>query len=178
MLWYRFFHSTSRPKVGWHQVDRQRFSCFISSFMVLRIHIPPGCEDGQVIKVRLADDVVIPGAQYDQNQYIYLYISVKPSNQFTRDGWNVHSKTDATISQLLLGGTTSIKGLHEKTLELKIPPLQDLSSSICLSNQGIRRNDINQAGNHYVKMGLFHRVHGQSTCLMSIQLQVLRCPRA
>ncbi len=48
-----------------------------------------------------------------QNDHYFIKVLIDPSNYFVRDGLDLHTEADISISQALLGGHLKIRGLHD-----------------------------------------------------------------
>ncbi len=74
----------------------------------VKIPVPAGVDDGQTIRMQTG------------NKELFITFRVAKSDYFRRDGADIHTDADITLSQAILGGTISIGGLYED-LTLKIP---------------------------------------------------------
>lgn len=61
----------------------------------------PGIEDGQTVRMPLG------------KKELFVTFRVEKSDYFKRDGADVHTEAEISISQALLGGTIRIQGLYE-----------------------------------------------------------------
>lgn len=117
-----------------------------------RIPIPPGTEDGQVLKYQINRDLM--KWTIDHDPYFYVYVTVEPQSYFKRDDLDVTTETDISIAQAILGGTTEIRGLHKDELDVTIPPLTSSHKTITVFDEGIMRSDRSLKGHHHVKIGI------------------------
>ncbi|CAF3334678.1 unnamed protein product [Rotaria sp. Silwood1] len=101
------------------------------------IPIPPGVEDGQVMRVNLGVSE------------IFVTFRVKPSEKFRRDGEDIHSDIDISITQATLGGTVKVPGIYEDHV-LQIPPGTQSHQHFRLIGKGIKRLHHTGTGDHYV----------------------------
>ncbi|CAF3778370.1 unnamed protein product, partial [Rotaria sordida] len=101
------------------------------------IPIPAGVEDGQIIRVNLGVSEV------------FITLRVKPSEKFRRDGEDIHSDIDISITQATLGGTVKVSGIYEDHV-LQIPPGTQSHQRFRLSGKGIKRLQRSGTGDHYV----------------------------
>lgn len=60
-----------------------------------------GIEDGQTIRIVV-----------NRNE-VFVTFKVEKSNYFHRDGVDIHTDANISISQALLGGSIRIKGIHD-----------------------------------------------------------------
>ena len=70
-----------------------------------------------------------------------------------RDDLHLYSEYDISLSQALLGGRISLRGLH-KNLSLDVPTLFDQAQSLVAHGEGISRSDGSDRGHHFVRVGL------------------------
>lgn len=116
--------------------------------------IPPGCENGQLLKVQISEEFLKTRAP-SQNDHFFLKVTYDRSNYFTKEGLDLFSEADISISQALLGGTLIVRGLMEDKLKV---PLSDEGTpshkTLVSPGQGIPRPDYSYSGNHFVKVGI------------------------
>ena len=62
------------------------------------IPIPPGIEDGQTLRMSIGG-----------NSEIFVTVRVEPSDYFRREGYDVHTDANISLSQSLLGGIIRIQ---------------------------------------------------------------------
>ncbi len=72
----------------------------------------------------------------------------------SRDDLHLHSESDVSLSQALLGGHILVRGLHRPELWLEVPAMFDPSQSLVAPGEGIPRSDGADRGHHFVKVGL------------------------
>ncbi|PAA82514.1 hypothetical protein BOX15_Mlig026207g2, partial [Macrostomum lignano] len=109
----------------------------------LQIVVPAGVESGQTLRVPLS------GVGGGSTEEIWARIEVTPSDRFRRDRADVHSDVEVSISQAVLGGTISVRGLREQ-LSVNLPPGTNSHDTIRLSGQGIARIGGYGNGDHVV----------------------------
>jgi DnaJ homolog subfamily A member 3 len=105
----------------------------------IQIPVPAGVEDGQTIRMNAG------------NKELYITFRVAKSEYFRRDGADVHTDADISLSQALLGGTVDIQGLFED-VKLKIPAGTSSHTRIRLANKGMKRISSYGHGDHYVHL--------------------------
>jgi DnaJ family protein A protein 3 len=103
----------------------------------VEIPVPAGVDDGQTIRMQTG------------NKELFITFRVAKSDYFRRDGADIHTDADITLSQAILGGTISIGGLYEN-VTLKIPSGTSSHTRIRLANKGMRRINSYGHGDHYV----------------------------
>ena len=84
----------------------------------LAVEIPPGIHDGQRIRLSGAGHVGSGGARAGD---VYVLVRVKPDPRFVREGNDVFSTVDLTVTQAALGATVTIPTLEGDT-ELELAP--------------------------------------------------------
>lgn len=65
------------------------------------VPVPAGIEDGQTVRMNVG------------NKEVFITFKVEKSNYFKRDGADVHTDAEISISQALLGGTIRVQGVYE-----------------------------------------------------------------
>ncbi|CAF4058654.1 unnamed protein product [Rotaria sp. Silwood2] len=108
------------------------------------IPIPAGVEDGQVMRVNLGVSE------------LFVTFRVKPSEKFRRDGEDIHSDIDISITQATLGGTVKVPGIYEDHV-LQIPPGTQSHQRFRLIGKGIKRLHRSGTGDHYVHCFIYYR---------------------
>ncbi|XP_064404776.1 dnaJ homolog subfamily A member 3, mitochondrial-like isoform X2 [Halichondria panicea] len=103
----------------------------------VNVQVPAGVADGQTLRV--------PVGQSEA----YVVLKVTDSDLFERDGFDVHSDTDVSFTQAILGGELKIPGLSGHIM-LKIPAGVQSHHRIKLTNRGIPQLNGYGKGDHYV----------------------------
>lgn len=65
------------------------------------VPVPAGIEDGQTVRMNVG------------NKEVFITFKVEKSNYFKRDGADVHTDAEISLSQALLGGTIRVQGVYE-----------------------------------------------------------------
>lgn len=63
--------------------------------------VPAGIEDGQTVRMNVG------------NKELFITFKVEKSRYFKRDGSDVHTDAEISLSQALLGGSIRIQGVYE-----------------------------------------------------------------
>ncbi len=84
----------------------------------LEVEIPPGIHDGQRIRISGEGHA---GALGGRAGDIYVLVRVRPDPRFAREGNDIFSTVDLTITQAALGATVPVPTL-EGAVELAFPP--------------------------------------------------------
>ncbi len=79
----------------------------------VKIAIPPGVEDGQVLRVSVGGAGRSP---YEPSQELFVTVRVEASRHFRRDGADIHSDVNISLAQAALGGKLRIPGIYEQVL--------------------------------------------------------------
>ena len=70
--------------------------------------IPSGCEDGQILRADIHPEIL--KWTLDHHDHFWIKVSVEEHPTLTKDGSDIHSEADISISQALLGGELFCKG--------------------------------------------------------------------
>ncbi|CAH0561366.1 unnamed protein product [Brassicogethes aeneus] len=101
------------------------------------VPVPAGIEDGQTVRMAVG------------NKELFVTFRVDKSDYFKRDGADVHTEAEMSISQALLGGTIRIQGLYEDHT-IQIMPGTSSHTKIRLSGKGMKKINGYGYGDHYV----------------------------
>jgi molecular chaperone DnaJ len=82
----------------------------------IRIALPAGIEDGEMIRVTGAGEAIQNGTAGD----LYVKIRVKPHSKFVKDGFDLVTTMPIKLSEALLGTKKELETLEEK-LTIDIP---------------------------------------------------------
>jgi len=119
------------------------------------VDIPSGCEDGQILRADIHPEIL--KWTLDHHDHFWIKVSVEEHPTLTKDGSDIHSEADISISQALLGGELFCKGLNESTVILNIDPgsLETSHSTLVAPEEGIPlATGASVRGNHYVTVGI------------------------
>nr|XP_034176343.1 protein tumorous imaginal discs, mitochondrial-like isoform X1 [Osmia lignaria] len=103
------------------------------------VPVPAGVEDGQTIRMAVG------------NKEVFITFRVEKSKYFRRDGPDIHTDAQISISQAILGGTIRIEGVYEDHT-IQIRPGTSSHTKIRLSGKGIKKVDGTGYGDHYVNI--------------------------
>jgi curved DNA-binding protein len=98
----------------------------------IRITIPAGIENGQIIKLKGYGAV---GANDGPNGDLYITFIITPNADFKRLGNDLYTKTTIDLYTALLGGETTIDTMNGK-VKLKVAPETQYGSKIRLKGKG------------------------------------------
>jgi len=99
----------------------------------VRIHIPVGIDNGEMIRMPGQGEAIKAGVAGD----LYVKVHVKPHPTFRREGSNLIMDLPVKLTDALLGTTVSIESLEGKTLEVKIPPMKRAEELLRVAGKGI-----------------------------------------
>lgn len=72
------------------------------------VPVPAGIENGQTVRMNVG------------NKEVFITFKVEKSSYFKRDGADVHTDAEISISQALLGGTIRVQGVYEdQTIQVR-----------------------------------------------------------
>ena len=112
----------------------------------IKVKIPAGVDSGFKLRVRNEGEAGEAG-----HGDLYVFINVKESKIFKRDGNNVYLIAPITFSQAALGDKIEIPTLDGKT-NLKIPPGTQSGTTFRLNGKGIPYVDGYGTGDQFVKI--------------------------
>ncbi|MTH14219.1 J domain-containing protein [Flavobacterium sp. LC2016-01] len=117
----------------------------------IRITIPAGVENGQVIKISGHGGAGVNGGP---NGDLYITFSISNNSDFKRDGDNLYSNVDLDLYTAVLGGEISIKTFDGK-VKIKVPSETQTGTKVKLKGKGfpVYKKD-NQFGDLYVTYNL------------------------
>jgi len=101
------------------------------------IAVPAGVEDGQSIRTH------VDGREF------FIKFAVEKSKKFRRQGSDVHSDSEISLSQAVLGGIVRVNGLYDD-YRLNVPAGTQSHEYIVLKGKGMKRVHSNGYGDHYV----------------------------
>lgn len=100
----------------------------------LEVKVPPGVTDGS--RIRMAG-LGAPGQAGGVSGDLYLVISVKREPRFERNGDDLHTRVQARLGAMLLGGEVRVPTPDGRSLALKIPPGTQDGQDFRLRGQGM-----------------------------------------
>jgi len=114
----------------------------------IRIKIPAGVNDGGIIKLREHGEA---GGRGGQSGDLYVYLHIRPDNYFKRNGINLYSQEQISISQVALGGRISVKTIDGEVV-LKIPAGTHSGQEFRLVGKGVPILNDHGRGDQIVKV--------------------------
>jgi len=98
----------------------------------IRLTIPAGVENGQVIKIKSKGGKGVNGGP---NGDLYIKFSIKNHTQFKREGNNLYASVDLDLYTSILGGELTIDTFKSK-VKLKIAPETPNETKVKLKGKG------------------------------------------
>ena len=98
----------------------------------IRLSIPAGVENGQVIKIKGKGQTGINGGP---NGDLYIKFSIKNHTQFKREGNNLYTTVNLDLYTAVLGGEITIETFNGK-VKLKITPETPNNTKVKLKGKG------------------------------------------
>jgi curved DNA-binding protein len=99
----------------------------------IRITIPAGIENGQVIKLKGHG---APGVNGGPAGDLYITFVITPHPDFKRSGWDLYTTATLDLYTALLGGETTIETLTGK-VKMKVGPETQQGTKIRLKGKGV-----------------------------------------
>jgi molecular chaperone DnaJ len=108
----------------------------------ITVVIPPGLDNGQVIRLAGLGEAIAQGATGD----LYVKVHVRPDKKFRKEGFNIVMDLPIKISDALTGATYDIETL-DGTTSIQVPPLRSTDEILRLKGKGVpleknRRGDL------------------------------------
>ncbi|EPZ55635.1 chaperone protein DnaJ [[Clostridium] sordellii ATCC 9714] len=114
----------------------------------IEVDIPAGIDDGQIIKLSGQGDL---GSKGGPRGDLYIVVSVKPHQFFTRDGYDVYFELPITFVQAALGDEIEVPTLDGKVM-YTVPAGTQTGTVFRLRDKGIPKMRGNSRGDQYVKV--------------------------
>ncbi len=113
----------------------------------LKIKIPKGLSDGEVISVQGVGDKIKGGLDGD----VYFIIKIKKHETYLIDGLNLKRKLDIPFLDILLGIEKEFDTIDGK-VKIKVPKLSDMNKTFRLKGKGLFDSQTNLVGDMYVTL--------------------------
>lgn len=99
----------------------------------VNIDIPRGIDDGEMIRMPARGEAIKGGVSGD----LYVKVHVKPHALFRKDGANLVMHLPLKLTDALLGTTVAITTIEDKTLDVKVPPMEKTEETLRLRGKGV-----------------------------------------
>ncbi len=117
---------------------------------ILEIKIPPGTDDGQVLRLQGKGKPGVGGKAGN----LLVEIGVTPHPHFTRKDRHIYLELPVTLQEALLGAEVEIPTLEGK-VSLKIPAGSNSGTTLRLKGKGLKASKAGEAaGDFYVRLKL------------------------
>lgn len=129
------------------------------------VPVPAGIEDGQTVRMNVG------------NKELFITFKVEKSRYFKRDGPDVHTDAEISLSQAILGGTIRIQGVYEDQT-IQVMPGTSSHHTVTLKSKGLKR--VNSAGNgdHYIHIKIIipKKLTEKQKALIQVRFVLFECP--
>ncbi|AKR48142.1 MULTISPECIES: DnaJ C-terminal domain-containing protein [Acetobacter] len=114
----------------------------------LNVTIPPGIEDGKVLRLRGKG---APGVQGGPDGDALITVTVMPDPTYTREGNDLRENLDVDLKTAVLGGAIMVP-TPTGTVKMNVPAGSDTGSVLRLRGKGVQAHGSRPAGNLYVTL--------------------------
>ncbi|MES2135187.1 MAG: molecular chaperone DnaJ [Patescibacteria group bacterium] len=98
----------------------------------ITVVIPPGLDNGQVIRLAGFGEAISGGATGD----LYVKVHVRADQKFRKEGYNLVTDLSVKISDALMGSEYQLETL-DGTVSLKVPPLSSTDEILRMKGKGV-----------------------------------------
>ena len=135
-------------KVVKHKCEKCHGKSFILKSKKIKVKIPQGVDTGN--RIKLSDE-----GEHSKGGYgdLYLFINVKPSKIFRREGNDLYVEKEISFMQAVLGNKIEIQTLDDKE-SLNVPQGTTSGTIFKLNNLGVRDVNDDFYGDLYVKVNI------------------------
>ncbi|OHA84454.1 MAG: molecular chaperone DnaJ [Candidatus Yonathbacteria bacterium RIFOXYC1_FULL_52_10] len=99
----------------------------------ITIKIPPGIEDGEVIRLSGAGEAIPNGTTGD----LYVKVRVEKHKIFRREGSNLVMNLDVKLTDALLGGSYEVQTIDGPAVKVKIPKSVSFGEMLRVRDKGV-----------------------------------------
>ncbi|GBQ32822.1 DnaJ domain-containing protein [Acetobacter fabarum] len=114
----------------------------------LDVRIPPGMEDGKVLRLRGKG---MPGVQGGPAGDALITVTVLPDATFTREGSDLQETLPVDLKTAVLGGPIMVP-TPTGTVKMNVPAGSDTGTVLRLRGKGVQAHGGKDAGNLYVRL--------------------------
>lgn len=114
----------------------------------LDVRIPPGMEDGKVLRLRGKG---MPGVQGGPAGDALITVTVLPDATFTREGSDLRETLPVDLKTAVLGGPIMVP-TPTGTVKMNVPAGSDTGTVLRLRGKGVQAHGGKEAGNLYVRL--------------------------
>jgi DnaJ-class molecular chaperone len=116
----------------------------------LNVVIPPGTQDGQVLRLK---EQGMDGIGGGQSGDAHVEISITPHPLFSSDGDDVRTDLPITLQEAVLGGKAQVQTI-DGPVALTIPPNSNTGSVLRLKEKGLEKQKGKGRGDQYVHLNV------------------------
>lgn len=120
----------------------------MTSGKTLKVRIPAGTEDGQVLRLKAQGMQGLGGGKAGD---ALVEILIEQVGEFRADGMDVHSEEPVTLAEAVLGGRIEVKTIHGPVL-VNVPEGSNSGTKLRLKGKGQHKPGTDQRGDHYVTL--------------------------
>lgn len=113
----------------------------------LKVHIPPGVDDGMIVRLAGQGEAPVGGGPPGD---LLIQVRVLPHPAFQRRGADLYTIVAATFPQAALGARLPVRCLNGQEVKVKVPPGTQSGTRLRISERGLPRLDGRGRGNLYV----------------------------
>jgi len=117
----------------------------------IRINIPSGVDNNQIIKVKGKGEA---GKRNGEPGDLYVRIMIKPHRVFERSGDDIYLRQNITFSQATLGDSIKIPTLEKENIIIKVPNGTESGKILKVSKRGIPHFSGIGRGNLYIEFNV------------------------
>ncbi|GBQ24152.1 molecular chaperone DnaJ [Acetobacter estunensis NRIC 0472] len=136
----------------------------------LDVKIPPGIENGQVLRLRGKGGAGVQGGPPGD---ALITITVTPDARYTREGQDLRQRLPVDLRTAVLGGPITVP-TPSGAVKMNVPANSDTGTVLRLRGRGVKEHGKHPAGNLYVTLEVhvgkaddalreFLRTHGEAT---------------
>ncbi len=114
----------------------------------LKVRIPPGTEDGQVLRLKGQGMAGIGGGVAGDALVEILF---DLDDLFTADGLDIHCEEPVTLAEAMLGARIEVRTVHGPVL-VTVPENSNTGTKLRLKGKGAHRPGSDARGDHYVTL--------------------------
>ena len=114
----------------------------------LKVTIPPGTENGQVLRLKHQGMGGLGGGASGD---ALVEILIEPGGAFTADGLDIHSEEPVTLPEAVLGSRIEVRTVHGTVL-VTVPEGSNTGTKLRLKGKGTHQPGSDARGDHYVTL--------------------------
>lgn len=103
----------------------------------INIQIPAGIDNGEMIRMPGQGEAIKGGATGD----LYVKVHVKAHSIFRKEGANLVMNLPIKLTDALIGTTVTVTTIDDKSLEVKVPAMQNTEETLRIRNKGVAYAD-------------------------------------